>query len=337
MSDTTCQHCGCESDTDPCSRCQSETHWAGSDRAAREASPDVRAQLTAEIRGQIHDALTNLPDAYALLALFMLPGSAPVDPDGISGTRSPAKPPLRLEVIDLLDVREKPDAAPIRIAATDPSARDHADIDTDRRDYQWRDGRKKMTGSPAARRLGILPTLVQWVRLVDGELWDDGIEHGELTGAPTVASECSWLLVHLGWIIEQQWADEMAVDLTTMFDDVRRATGWTAEEPDRCPKCGWIVEARDGGAWYSCTGCPETWAMHAEISKLMARQEYVMTLRACAAEVGRPLSSLKEWRSRGWINPCAESNRGVSLFDVREVEEVHKRVVPGRPSVSHAV
>lgn len=299
---TPCTSCGNPTPGEICSRCEAEQNRLAT-------ADEMRAKRTAALRRDMTEALTDLPQAYELLPLFTLPGSAPPDPDRRTGTTSPARPPLNLGVLDLMDERDKADA---------PAIRD--DYDLDRR--------------AGARRQGILPNLASWVRLVDGEMWDEDIQHSAPSDRPTVATECAWLLGQIEWILRQQWADELAADLAGMFDDVKAATGWSKSQPERCPKCGWTVEARDDGAWWSCTGCPMTWAREAEISKFVADQDYAKTLRHCAAEVGRPVSSLKEWRARGWITPVATDPRGVQLYDVRKVEEVNGRVVPGRPRKS---
>lgn len=285
-----CDACGREGVSGICERCASEIRWAGSD--SHEEARRYRRQAERALTG----ALTSLPEAYALLPGFLLPGSLPPDPDRRAATSSPARPPLRLEVVDLLDGREKPDADLYR-----------EDYDLDRR--------------AGSRRQGVLPTLASWVRLTDSELWESGIDHGPPADVPTVATECGWLLGHAAWILDQRWGHELAAEVTAMLGDVQAATGWQPVEPDKCPSCGWIVEARDGGAWWSCTGCPRTWAMHAEISKLAAVQEHSLTLREVAADLDRPLATVKAWVASGRLLAVATGPRG-RLYDVREARRI---------------
>ena len=312
---TACDLCGTAitdlSGADRCQRCMSGVQWAGSDRAESgravgEVGDPVedRRRVVAELRRSILDSLDHLPEVYALLPLFTEPGSTPPDPDGPRGKGSPKKAPVRLDVLDLLDEREKADSEAQRL-----------DYDIDRR--------------AGARRQGILPTLVSWLRLAEGEQYDQGMKPPELAETPTVATECAWLRGQLLWVVQQVWADELAADLEQMFADCRAATGWARPDPTLCPKCKSLVVARSGGAWWSCTGCPETWAREAEINRFMSEQEHVKTLRECAALVERPLGTLKEWRSRQWITPVA-TVRGVQMFDVRKVSEVSDRVVWGK-------
>jgi hypothetical protein len=211
MSSVTCDFCGCESDSNICQRCESYQRWAASNPSGDDRMPvtgPVRRSETrtdgagSRARVRLREALEGLPAAYSDLRHFRLPGSRPPDPDAKpSGKRQSSRPPLVVDVIDLEDQREKADADATR-----------ADYDLDRR--------------AGARRQGVLPTLACWVRLVDGELWDDGIEHDPPADNPTVTTECGFLLTHIDWIGEQQWLGEITDDIAAMLDDVRHATGW---------------------------------------------------------------------------------------------------------------
>lgn len=290
----------------------------------------------AQLKENLKQTLVDLAEAFPLLPLFRLAGSRPVDPEKRVGTSSPARPPLVLAVLDLEDSREKADSDPQRL-----------DYDLDRR--------------AGARRNGVVPTLQSWVRRADGEMHDQDLKHnppgqalacggacmitssiaGDLMQGPctydrdkhlepaTIGSETAWLQAHVDWISKQPWADEIAAELEQMLTDIKAVTGWSRAEPDRCPDCNWIVEPRDGGAWYVCTGCARTWAMQSEINRLFAEQSYSMLLSECAAEVERPVSTLKEWRARGWVNPVGKDHRGY-LYDVRKVRAVAEEVRQGK-------
>ena len=248
------------------------------------------------------ETLAAIPEAYANLPGYLLPGSQPPDPEKRTAhTVVSHRSILRLEVVDLLDVREKADASPTR-----------DDFDVDRR--------------AGARRQGILPTLSSWVRLVDSEMWDEGDEHQNPPTQRTVAGECAWLASQLEWIEAQRWVGEIEEDLARMLADMLRACGVKPEPVYRCPNCRDLVRPEDKGAWYRCLGCGQTWAMHNEINRLLAQQANTMTLKACAEDVGRPKSSLEEWRARGLINPVAKDDRGRFLFDVECVRRISETV-----------
>lgn len=255
---------------------------------------------------QVHRSLIEIPDLYSLLPLFTGLMSGSGEPSGGGG--NPSRPPANLALVDLTDTREKPDAEAQR-----------TDYDLDR-----------MAGG---RRQGVLPTLASWTRLVDGELWDEGIEHDDPAADPTVVSECAFLLTHLGWCSEQQWFDELAADVKSIRRDLRDAVRERDEEPLRCfvEGCGWGVDrVQPAGAefpWYRCSGCGTTWS-HLEVYRLHERQK-PMRLSACAESLGRPLSTLKEWRQQGWLRPFAREG-STSLYRLVDVQQVALRVQHGR-------
>lgn len=284
----------------------------------------------------MREQLAELPTFYELLPLFRLPGSRPPDPNGHSAT-SLARPPLSLDVLDLEDAREKRDSDPQR-----------TDARLDRMGFRWRDRDGKLTGSPAARRQGILPTLVAWCRLVDEELWDSGLEHREYglmpcsancTEAPvrarmdnregpcsaiarqhwtvpTAKAETGFLLLHLDWCGEWRWFGELAADVRTMHADIRQAIGDAAPEPLHCPSCGWGVAEQDGGKWFRCTGCERAWSW-LEIGKIYERQK-PKTLSEIAVLTHVPLSTLKKWAKLRWIKPVARD--GAALYSLVKVQ-----------------
>lgn len=319
MSSATCDFCGCESDENSCQRCESYQRSAASNPSDGDRMPvtgPVRRSETrtdgsgSRARVRLREALEGLPAAYSDLRHFRLPGSRPPDPDAKPrGKRQSSRPPLVVDVIDLEDQREKADADATR-----------ADYDLDRR--------------AGARRQGVLPTLACWVRLVDGELWDDGIEHEPPADDPTVATECGFLLTHIDWIGEQQWLGEITGDIGAMLDDVRHATGWRPEPKYHCGTCGWDVEGRDPGddgkfTWFNCTGCPKTWTRATGEAALQREQANFQPLRACAKAVERPIETLRFWRAQGWISHVGKDRRGF-LYDLRLIRDFASRVKQGK-------
>lgn len=99
----------------------------------------------------VRQHLAQIPDLFGLLELFLVRGATG---EGMIGGPSGSRPPMDLGVIDLLDTREKRDTEPTRTA--DELSRDR---------------------EAGIRRLGVLPTLAQWQRLIDAELWDASVVH----------------------------------------------------------------------------------------------------------------------------------------------------------------
>jgi hypothetical protein len=256
---------------------------------------DSDTHLTAKLS----KALTELPAAYHQLHHYQLPGSRGHDETkqprrGTLSTRSP----LALEVLDLLDRRHK------------------ADVEPTRENY----GLDKMAGS---RRLGILPTLSQWVRLVDAELWDNQISHSAPAEQPTVDSECSWLQGHTHWITERPWITEMVDDLTRMLRDCTLITGTgtdTIKMTCLILQCGWPVKEMDGGAWFRCTGCGNAWG-RLELHRKAERKK-PKTLRQCAE-----LSGVSERTLRRYLAEKPPKFKRVArdgTTDLYDIDEVMK-------------
>lgn len=243
-------------------------------------------------------ALDELPAAYDLLPLFMLPGSQPdmgsLQHHSASNTRSP----LVLSALDLADTRTKADAEPTR-----------SDYELD-----------KLAG---ARRQGVLPTLSSWVRLVDSELWDLNIEHEAPADAPTVAGECAWLRSFTHWISQQQWLDEIEADITGMLRDIREVTG----EDDKLagklfcirPGCGWEVTERYGGEAYVCKGCGNTWG-RLELHRMAERQK-LKPLVECANLAGVSDKTLRRYKAQGVLKVAGRQGK-TELFDPDEVMQL---------------
>jgi hypothetical protein len=246
---------------------------------------------TERLRARLSGSLRQIPDAFALLDEFILPGSAPA-PGGARSAPSSSRPPVNLVVLDLQDVREKPDSDPQR-----------TDYNLDRR--------------AGARRQGVLPTLASWVRLVDGELWDEGLVHDAPADTPSVATECVWLSAHVDWILEQQWASEIADECSAILRDIQAAIGEHEVTAQRaCFACGWDVTEMDGGNWFRCTGCPKTWS-RLELHR-MAERKKPKTLKQCAELIGVSVRTLRYARADRAFRPVARDG-STDLFDLQQV------------------
>jgi hypothetical protein len=257
-------------------------------------------------------ALAELPAAFDMLPLFLLPGYRPdmgsPQRHGSDSTRSL----VTLAVLDLLDRRNKPDADPSR-----------GDYELDRAQWQWKDDAGRLITEPGRRRQGVLPTLSSWVRRVDGELWDGGVEHAAPDEDPTVAGECDWLQSHIAWIGEQQWLDEITRDVTGMLRDIREIVG----EDDKLEGklfclnagCGWPVVEHSEGAWFSCTGCGGAWS-RLELHRRAERKK-PKPLVECAKLAGVSEKTLRRYKDDGKLK--VERRQGkTELFDLEEVMEI---------------
>ena len=314
----TCDVCGRDAASNLCGRCAGYVEQSG----AVGAKPTKHHTLA----GQLAADLAALPPLYALLGNLRLPGARPPDPNA-SGKRAkggkgshPSKPPLDLTVLELEDQLEKPKAPPVR---------ERPDID--RMSHRWRDGDGKMRTSPGSREQGILPTLSSWVRLVDGEMWDEGDEHQNPPTQRTVEGECGWLAENLDWITAQRWLDEISGDVHRMVMDLRRVTGEHEERDPLCSRCGWPARPQDERkSWYACSGgCGMTWVMANEIDRLNKAQSGRLTAEECAAELRITARTIRAYKSEGRIS--AVGKRGTAdLFSVEHVRRAHEKAQKAR-------
>jgi hypothetical protein len=215
---------------------------------------------------------------------------------------------LNLDVVDLLSTVEKPEADLYR---TDEA------IEADRQ----------------GRRLGVLPTLSQWVRLIDERMLMDGqtpappfalvtcglacrfadqadevvlwpIYPGyrctELERThwrkPTVVSHCRWLRTHSSYICDQDWAGVIIADLEDLLQAIQAVTGMIDRNrtmPCLTLTCGNVAYPQKGGAWYRCSGCDRAWS-RAELIR-HAERNAPRTLPECAKLLNIPERSLRRY------------------------------------------
>lgn len=300
----TCSACGNDSPSDLCSRCESETEWAG--RGGSDTAQRIQQRIH-EMRYDLTEALSFLPEEYAQLALFRLPGS--VKGESVKRAHPGSRPPLNLAVLDLEDTREKPDADPTR-----------TDYQVDRR--------------AGERRQGVLPTLTSWVRLCDSEQWDAGIVHQPPADEPTVAGECGWLLSHVEWIILQGWSDEIVADVRKIRADVRRAIGEHDPIPLDCMRCGnpvekVVINGDEDAAYWRCEACNAQWS-RLELHHLeLAQRPKTLPQLAQITEIS--VRTLQSWATRTdkrppLIYPQGRDARGERTYSVKDVRAVALRI-----------
>ena len=269
-------------------------------------------------------ALNELPALYDQLWLFLLPQAAPSS-DGIRGASiASERAPLAVEVLDLLDVREK---------------------DSD------------LYPGEGERRVGILPTLSSWVRFVDEEMIKgelqfvppyrfmacsrsckflgiaDSVSPGEAVcsgkrldhwTAKTVGTECAWLAAHMDFIEDQPWAHriadpEMPTSITKIMHDVRSIVGSEEQIKLVCLNegCGWPVKIMSHGAWYRCTGCGDAWSFDEVRNRAAVRKP--ITIKEAAERAGCSVRTLKDYVEQGKISALPVRNGSAKLYDPVEI------------------
>lgn len=229
--------------------------------------------------------LGEIPELMAQLPVFRLPGSKPADPERRSGTQDPARPPLDVNVFHLEDRRLKEGWLDF-----DPG------VDPDRH--------------------GVFPNLWLWAHMVEQEMMDADYQFESADGE-TVKDLCDWLTFHLQWIDEHH--DDFGRSIRKMRNSLRMACGEKDDETLPCPRCGWFVEPRDGGTWWRCTGCDQTWARPAEEARLLREAEDVVTLKRAAAQLGLSVKTLHEWKGQGLISSIGKDRRG-NLYSLRALK-----------------
>lgn len=180
------------------------------------------------------------------------------------------------------------------------------------------------------------PVNVALLDLIQGrELWawclliideradaDNDIDDAPSSRNPSLTEMCEWLAKHSYWI--HGLHEDFPASIATIYGEYRRAAGDPQEPTYHCPDCGWTVEPRDGGAWWNCTGCPRTWTMGAEISRLMERQQDVMTLGQISQKLGIPHATLRRWAGKRFAS--VGTRQGRPLYDIRTVRAASERL-----------
>jgi hypothetical protein len=323
----------------------------GMNGGSPEAASDGHAGVV--LTGRLTKALRGLPGAYERLRLFVQPGSRPSDQGSRQRHGDSVRDVVVLAVEDLLSERIKPGVYPARV----PS-----EVELDQ---VWDPERGKGGEWVRRRRLGVLPTLSQWCRLVDADLWDAGIEHDEYGlepcghlcwlapvhargdlregpcseqphrhwSRPTVAGECAWLLGHVDWMSHQDWWDVIVEDLAGLHDEVAGIIG-ELEKTERLtclsPGCGWHVVEKAGGAWFKCAGCGKSWG-RLELHR-MAERRKPKTLMELTGPTGLSVVTLRRYEDAGKLTPLPERRGTAKLYDLDQVMDatVIERYKPKR-------
>lgn len=234
---------------------------------------------------RLRDTLRDLPDRYAICDAIKA-GEHISDGEDITRSIPGSRPPLNIAILDLT-----------RNQGSHPDPIAHMTVDR-----------------------GLVAMLESWTRLAEAEMLDDGQEPEPLTTPPTVATECDWLLRNIVWVLEQQWVTELADDLAKADKAVKAALRERPEYLPRCDRCGWRLEAKDGGSWYSCTGCRRVIDHWAELKRL-AEIQPPMTIKELATAVDVPMETVKGWVKSGALTAVNDVKRG-RLYDVWQARQV---------------
>ena len=244
--------------------------------------------MTAEpvtVAAQLRDLLD-----WAALLPVLLTRHAPSG-DSSRGGRAPSgsKPPVRLDVLQVLDAR-------VRIPGDD--AEDRAELD-------------RLAGD---HRQGLLPDLWQWARLIEAEAMETCPQvPAELPEQPTLGSVVDWLLVHTGWAETQQWADEYRADVDWWWRRLRQLVGEARAEPVvPCGRCGEALTQQKPGLWECEQG-------HMTSVQAVTLREAARILSARDGEKAPTLRTLQRWAKRpGLLIPISDGPRS-RLFDLSQI------------------
>lgn len=296
--------------------------------------PDLAPRRDRTTTGRLRE----LPDLAAHLALRLTTARPNTDPVGSKG--DPAETaPIHLAVLHALDPRHRYAGDNMPAYLEDEAWRcPHATHS--QRECPWEaddDGRQ-----------GLLPDLAIWARMIHGDLeqYDPHLPD-DLPEEFTLTTCCDWLAIHHGrWTalvatpspaVSATSADQLRHAQAEMDRDVTR---WhnrlRSELGERDPivlrhttagGCGNVIEPRDGGTWYGCTGCGEVFD-HAAGLKRLAELQAPPTLSEAAVANGVSVTTLRRWVADGSLLPVNPGVRPARyrLRDVRAEVERDKRM-----------
>ena len=243
--------------------------------------------MTIPTPAQVRDWLHHLPDLCALL------GDALVTRSAEQHTSRPvpgSKPPVRLDIIGLLDER----------------------------DVDWEAGMWRV--DPDGH--GVLPWLWGWCRDIEADAYQlRPTLCDEVPDPPTVAGCCAWLMQDdlLDWCAAtlRQW-DEFAIDLGRVVAAVRNATANVAEQRERpveCPRCGFALHRVKPDLWECSEG-------HALAVHAVTLREAAAILRRTDGNRAPTVRTLQRWANRpGLLTPVIDGPRS-RLYDLGQIRAV---------------
>jgi len=269
--------------------------------------------------------LNDIPDLVVEASHYLVPGTAPKDPDAHYTKGPRLRLPIVAEVFDLLDDRDK-DLDDIvlnrRPNICDCGHGPHMHVIGCNRCSDC-----KRFNPSTERKIGVLPTLGMWVSLTYAELDDMGLNPRECCEhrAHTIVGEAGWLNEYADPIVELH--DDFPRDIEHLWTELRKVCRIRKEYVPRCPQCSHSAEAVYGteedqyAAWFRCTGCSRTWVLDAEIKRLALTQP-PMTLRQIASMLNLSCRDVYGWHDKNRYMPVGTDRRGLKLFELEHVRRV---------------
>ena len=238
---------------------------------------------------QLRDGLRDLPELVATAATAVRGERL----GGTSSTRSVpgSRPPLNLDALALTGFTDLPHP-------TTWAIRDGGIVWTTHRHEVQADS--ELPGSP-------LSVLAAWVRFADGEMWDGGHDHQPPEDKPTVSSECAWLLRHIVWILDQQWVDELALDVALMVRECRAILRERPTYRPRCQRQGCGGRLRDEGSVWRCDTCLQAAGDGRLTLRQVVAQQEPMTVGQLVRAFGLSRDAVNGWIKRGRLEPVDDA------------------------------
>lgn len=264
-----------------------------SDRTQRDPKP-TSGWLTPSQERALRDGLRDLPELGAL-AVTTLPGEHLGGEGGGRGVPG-SRPPLNLAALDLLAVRTS------AVVVGDPIGE---------ADLAYRIG---------SRKQAMRDTLESWCWLAHDEMLDDGQQpadprgtrrfvvtsSGVITGPwqpLTVSGACGWLLRHIVWILDQQWVDELALDVALMVRECRAILRERPAYRPRCQREGCGGRLHEDGAIWRCDTCQQAAGDERLTLRQVVAKQQPMTVGELVKAFGWSRDAVNGWVRREQLHP----------------------------------
>ena len=245
------------------------------DRSQRDPRP-AQGWLSAHREQQLREELRQLPELGAL-AVAALPGERL---GGEAGARSipGSRPPLNVAALDLITVRTS------AVVVGDPIGE---------ADLAYRIG---------SRKQAMRDTLESWCWLAHDEMLDDN-QQPTTVDHPSVSEACAWLLRHIVWILDQQWVDELAIDVALMVRECRAILRERPTYRPRCQRQGCGGRLRDEGSVWRCNTCLQSAGDGRLTLRQVVVQQQPMTVGELTRAFGWSSKTVESWIRRGNLQP----------------------------------
>lgn len=250
-----------------------------SDRRRRDPKP-AGGWLTDHREKQLREELRQLPELGAL-AVAALPGEHLGGEGGARGIPG-SRPPLNVAALDLTVVRTS------AVVVGDPIGE---------ADLAYRIG---------CRKQAMRDTLESWCWLAHDEMLDDN-QQPTTVDHPSVSEACAWLLRHIVWILDQQWVDELAIDVALMVRECRAILRERPTYRPRCQRQGCGGRLRDEGSVWRCDTCLQAAGDGRLTLRQVVAQQEPMTVSQLVRAFGLSRDAVNGWVRRGRLEPVDDA------------------------------